>query len=351
MVRKRKSQKSSQPVTAVKANSLPKEHTIVSRAVTSRKFSYVFLSILLSLLGVFWVFSPITLYYDISGLGVRETQVDVPRLHQQSFPDGYLDKYLQVYGKYGLNQPNVIPEFLDLALLKKRLEQDTPIVDYFTMMGEFRAPAELGREWGESFGAAGELPDYTENLRESLIGSIWVENETDFIGQQAAFLEAYNTLTNIGRLSQLAIAKVHSALYVAVSPKDEHNIPGNFRMVQAFIGNSLTANIFEIEAAIDRISEYFNNKCIQLPDRSFEYACCVLHFYKCYESIHPFTDGNGRTGRAWVNAMLMWKLLPPLFFKEEWLKNPATYHSLFEDYNGEEYLREHIQSILVNSLE
>ncbi|KAF3921235.1 hypothetical protein ABW21_db0205181 [Orbilia brochopaga] len=219
------------------------------------------------------------------------------------------------------------------------------------MMEEFTVPMQFENRWSFVFGNQDEITDYTENLRKSLVGSVLVENEDDFVGQRAAFLEAYGTLINAGRMSKLSMAKVHAALYVANKPTDSNNIPGNFRLVQAFIGNSLTANIFETERALEELSEYFNDRCVPLEDRSLKYASCVLHFYKSYELIHPFTDGNGRTGRAWVNAMLLWKLLPPLYFKDEWLKTPIVYHSLFHEGNDEQYLGEHIESILANDLD
>ncbi|KAF3912254.1 hypothetical protein AA313_de0201477 [Arthrobotrys entomopaga] len=265
-------------------------------------------------------------------------------------PGRYLEKYTQIYGKYGLTEPTIIPEDLDIPSLKERLQQETPIVEYYGLTNQFVVPTGFEQKWATKFENFDEndVEGYSQKLRESLEGSILVENEIDINGQYAAFFEAYGTLFNKDRLSPLSIAKVHAALYLGNEPEDKNNIPGNFRLVHAFIGDSITANIFEIESALEKISEYFTEKCMPLEDHSLEYASCVLHFYRCYERIHPFTDGNGRTGRAWVNAMLVYKLLPPLYFKQEWLDAPSTYHALFNDGNNDRYLREHLESILAN---
>lgn len=50
-----------------------------------------------------------------------------------------------------------------------------------------------------------------------------------------------------------------------------------------------------------------------------------MAFYKEFEEIHPFADGNGRTGKIilnWLNGTLLHPIFPPNDFWGYWIANP-----------------------------
>ena len=94
------------------------------------------------------------------------------------------------------------------------------------------------------------------------------------------------------------IREIHAALMAGI-----HESPGKFRThdnicivgVDKKLGS---AHMIE-EDLQEIIGKYYAN--ISIGENPFEQA--VLFHYK-FESIHPFTDGNGRTGREILNYML-----------------------------------------------
>ena len=65
--------------------------------------------------------------------------------------------------------------------------------------------------------------------------------------------------------------------------------------------------------------------------KSTEYIITKLaRFHIEFESIHPFIDGNGRTGRLLINLELMKSGFPPIDIK---FSDRTAYYNAFDEYH------------------
>ncbi len=86
----------------------------------------------------------------------------------------------------------------------------------------------------------------------------------------------------------------------------------------------------EIISLMNNLEEYINNDAISEEDPLVKMA--VIHFQ--FESIHPFYDGNGRTGRI-INILYLVKQqllqLPILYLSRYIIRNKNTYYQALQD--------------------
>ena len=119
-------------------------------------------------------------------------------------------------------------------------------------------------------------------------------------------------------LSSRLIREIHAELMKGVRGKNKQ--PGEFRTSQNWIGGSnINDAIFvpppfaKIPELMSDIEMFIHNPKTLLPDLL---KIALIHYQ--FETIHPFNDGNGRTGRLLITLYLVGKGL---------LKRPVLYMS------------------------
>lgn len=136
-------------------------------------------------------------------------------------------------------------------------------------------------------------------IAEAELGDASKRNATLIVANTAA-MEAAIPLAD--RIDADAILQMHAALMYG---QDRH-LPGAWRTEQVWIGGSDYGPIGavfvpprheRVRSAIDDLLAYIARTDVPaLPQIAIAHAQ--------FESIHPFTDGNGRTGRALVQAQM-----------------------------------------------
>lgn len=106
--------------------------------------------------------------------------------------------------------------------------------------------------------------------------------------------------------------------------------PGEYKLHDYVTGKN------EIGAAPEDVSEEMNELLSELTDIPNEKALTAAAYYHAkFENIHPFADGNGRTGRLTMNYFLLTHDHPPIIIHEE---DRKTYYSALESWDERQEL-------------
>lgn len=148
----------------------------------------------------------------------------------------------------------------------------------------------------------------TGNLKD-----LYLENALDFEKKkQLKLFSAINYKMTMGGLENIIKShkKIDLSLIQHLHKKLTENdpatkgTPGKFREKEVIIQNSKLGNFFP--AFPNKIDEFMNSFISQIEEK-FEYPSLLQAAFTHYqfESIHPFEDGNGRTGRLLIVAQLL----------------------------------------------
>lgn len=171
--------------------------------------------------------------------------------------------------------------------------------------------------------------------------SIPVENRADWDEVQnyiKALNDSVEALKNIP-LSNRLIRHAHKTLLKGV--RGNTKSPGLFRRSQNWIGGATLKDASfippvhtEVPVLMSDLEKFFHNDQIALPELL---KTALIHYQ--FETIHPFLDGNGRTGRLLIPLYLVGKGV---------IRNPVLYISDFFEKNRTLYF-DNLMSARLNS--
>jgi cell filamentation protein, protein adenylyltransferase len=171
-----------------------------------------------------------------------------------------------------------------------------------------------------------------------------IERPTDLPDDVSDILHYIDALNHgIKRLSDLPLSlrlllEVHKEL-MTDARKTQHAFPGEFRRTQNWIGGTSPGNarfvpppVHEMNRALDELEKFIYDEAPVLP----LIKAGLLHSQ--FETIHPFTDGNGRTGRMMVTLYLTQTgrlEIPVLYLSSFFKKHQDRYYEVLNSYHSD----------------
>lgn len=150
----------------------------------------------------------------------------------------------------------------------------------------------------------GEFLEYQANLGTMDTNSIYIESSNREVLNNLNAIEFMISQTGKDTYITLElICKCQKKLLTGIMPNSERNsdkTPDTIRMENARIGDKIICpSPGKLDALLGNFIEFINN------DNSFSPLIRVAISHYQFESIHPFGDGNGRTGRIVMLALLI----------------------------------------------
>lgn len=135
----------------------------------------------------------------------------------------------------------------------------------------------------------------------------------EVLNHETAFDYVMNNIQNNIPLSISVIKDIHEQL----TDRLQHD-KGQFKTDVNYIKgvDFQTAPPEKVSGLIDQLVGNLKYR-IENADSDEERTKAILEGHIAFEKIHPFSDGNGRTGRMIMNYVLIENDLPPLIIKKE----------------------------------
>ncbi len=172
-----------------------------------------------------------------------------------------------------------------------------------------------------------------------------LKDHMEAVGHKDAFYFVRDLVKEQVSLSESVIKQIH---YLVLADKKEDR--GVYRRVPVRIMGAKHEPVqpYLIQPKMERLLEDYRNNTEHIIPK-------LARFHIEFEGIHPFIDGNGRTGRLLVNLELMKAGYPPIDIK---FKDRVAYYNAFDAYYEKhnlntmaklfaKYLNERLESYLM----
>lgn len=152
-----------------------------------------------------------------------------------------------------------------------------------------------------------------------------LKDHMEAVGHKDAFYFVRDQVKEQAPLSERVIKQIH---YLVLADKEEDR--GVYRRVPVRIMGAKHEPVqpYLIQPKMEQLLEAYKNSTEHIIPR-------LAQFHIEFEGIHPFIDGNGRTGRLLVNLELMKAGYPPIDIK---FADRVAYYNAFDEYYGKHNL-------------
>jgi Fic family protein len=130
--------------------------------------------------------------------------------------------------------------------------------------------------------------------------------------------EVYNSIDAIKYIQKgfkfniSSIKKLYYIITKDLTMQNGESYPRGFKSVNNVVNNMETVHHDKVIPKLNDLLEYYKNNKLSIHPLKL-----AMDFHLTYEHIHPFLDGNGRTGRLIMNKILMsQKYFPIIIYSE-----------------------------------
>lgn len=142
-------------------------------------------------------------------------------------------------------------------------------------------------------------------------------------------IQAFEYLQESFKFNIRSIKRLYHILTNKLVMENRAHYPRGFKKIANVVGNSPTTSPENVlEELNSLLSWYKNNR------KKIHPLILAFEFHRKYESIHPFLDGNGRTGRLIMNKILISAGYSPIIIYKE---NKTSYFNALEKTRDEKH--------------